>query len=280
MIQATWAVLTNGYIKGFLPGTPLIYGGPLKHFCVPGMNCYSCPGALFACPIGALQASLTARHRRFPFYVLGFLMAVGVAVGRFICGWLCLFGLLQELLYRIPSPRLHIPEKIDHTLRYLKYVILAVFVVGLPLVWRSDYGAGVPFFCEFICPVGTLEGGVPLVLLNDALRPALGWLFRWKMLLLIACVLSAVFIYRPFCKYICPLGAFYALFQRVSILKMHVNSDACIRCGACARTCAMDVNPRLSPNSAECIRCGECMKACPVDAFSFVRAEKKRSIGK
>ena len=66
-VQAVWGLLSNGYIRGFLPGGSVLYEGPLKHFCVPGMNCYSCPGALGACPIGALQAVLTERNWRFPF---------------------------------------------------------------------------------------------------------------------------------------------------------------------------------------------------------------------
>ena len=276
LVQAGWGLLSNGYVKGFLPGGPSIYTGPLKRFCVPGLNCYSCPGALGACPIGALQSALTARRRRFPLYVLGWLAAIGLLVGRFVCGWLCLFGLMQELLYKIPTPKLRIPDKIDRPLRYLKYGVLALLVVGLPLLWRSEYGAGVPFFCEYLCPVGTLEGGVPLVLLNDVLRPALGWLFRWKLLILIVCILSSIFIYRPFCKYLCPLGAFYALFQRVSLIRMKVDASACVNCGKCAGVCPMQVDPSKTPNSAECIRCGECVRACPADALSFFKRKNQK----
>ena len=276
LVQAGWGLLSNGYVKGFLPGGPSIYTGPLKRFCVPGLNCYSCPGALGACPIGALQSALTARRRRFPLYVLGWLAAIGLLVGRFVCGWLCLFGLLQELLYKIPTPKLRIPDKIDRPLRYLKYGVLALLVVGLPLLWRSEYGAGVPFFCEYLCPVGTLEGGVPLVLLNDVLRPALGWLFRWKLLILIVCILSSIFIYRPFCKYLCPLGAIYALFQRVSLIRMKVDASACVNCGKCAGVCPMQVDPSKTPNSAECIRCGECLRACPADALSFFKRKNQK----
>ncbi|WP_022764508.1 4Fe-4S binding protein [Butyrivibrio sp. XPD2006] len=266
-VQAGWGILSNAHFKGFL--TASIYKGPLKNFCVPGMNCYSCPGALGACPIGAMQSIFDARKRKFAFYVVGYLAAIGLLVGRFICGWLCLFGLIEELLYMIPTPKIKIPQKADKVLRYLKYVFLLVFVFGLPFFYRSELGTGDPFFCKYICPVGTLEAGVPLVLLDSSLKTAIGALFRWKVAILVGCILASVFIYRPFCKYVCPLGAFYSLFQKVSLLKMSFNKDACVNCGTCARICKMNVDPMKNPNSAECIRCGECVKACPSSALRF-----------
>ncbi len=268
-IQAIFGILTNGYFKGFLTGT--IYQGPLKRFCVPGMNCYSCPGALGACPIGAMQSVFDGRRRRFAFYVVGYLAAIGLFVGRFICGWLCLFGLIQELLYKIPTPKLKVPERLDKILRYFKYVLLILFVFALPFFYRSSFGAGDPFFCKYICPVGTLEGGLPLVLLNSGLRAAAGALFRWKFAILVICIVASIFIYRPFCKYLCPLGAFYGLFQKISLLRLSINEDACINCGACKNICKMNVDPVKNPNSAECIRCGECVKACPERALYFFK---------
>ena len=266
-VQAGWGILSNAHFKGFL--TASIYKGPLKNFCVPGMNCYSCPGALGACPIGAMQSVFDARKRKFAFYVVGYLAAIGLLVGRFICGWLCLFGLIEELLYMIPTPKIRIPEKADKALRYLKYVFLLLFVFGLPFFYRTELGTGDPFFCKYICPVGTLEAGLPLVLLDSSLKAAIGALFRWKVFILIGCILASIFIYRPFCKYVCPLGAFYSLFQKVSLLKMSFDENACVHCGTCARTCKMNVDPVKSPNSAECIRCGECVKACPKNALRF-----------
>ena len=274
-VQAGWGILSNSYVTGWMPGPPPIYRGPLKRFCVPGMNCYSCPGAFGACPIGSMQAVFDARRRRFAFYVVGFIATIGLLVGRFICGWLCLFGLIQELLYKIPVPKVTVPEKLDKVLRYLKYVFLAVFVFALPFFYRTELGMGEPFFCKCICPVGTLEGGIPLVLLDKTMRGSLGLLFKWKFFLLIVCVVASMVIYRPFCKYVCPLGAFYALFQKVSLMRMTFEQDKCVSCGLCAKTCKMGVNTVLSPNSAECIRCGECVNACPKHALSLGVLPKK-----
>ena len=266
-VQSVCGILSNANLRGFLTGK--IYTGPLKRFCVPGMNCYSCPGALGACPIGAMQSVFDGRRRKFAFYVVGFLAAIGLFVGRFICGWLCLFGLIEELLYMIPVPKIRVPAKIDKILRYFKYPVLIILVFALPFFYWTDVGTGDPFFCKYVCPVGTLEGGIPLLLANESLRSSLGALFGWKAALLVLCILSSMFIYRPFCKYVCPLGAFYSLFQKISLLRMRCDKDACINCGKCAGICPMNVDPSKTPNSAECIRCGECIKACPKKALAF-----------
>lgn len=266
-VQGLWALISNAHIAGFIKGS--IYTGPLKQFCVPGMNCYSCPGALGACPIGALQNSFTGRRIRFPFYVLGFLMGLGLLVGRFICGWLCVFGLIQELLYKIPTKKFVIPERWDKPLRKLKYLFLAVFVILLPIILRDEMGLSSPFFCKWFCPVGTLEAGLPLTLLNESLRSAAHFLYVWKLAILALVLLASIFIHRPFCKYMCPLGAFYGLFQRISLLRLRVDESACTRCGACSAVCHMQVKPFMDPNSSECIRCGKCVAACPARALSF-----------
>jgi len=278
-VQAGWGILTNAHITGFLPFGPVLYQGPLKQVCVPGMNCYSCPGALGSCPIGAMQAVFNERQREFACYVVGYLAVIGLFAGRFICGWLCLFGLIQELLYQIPLPKIKVPETPDRVLRYLKYLVLLVLVFALPFFYRGQYGIGEPFFCKYVCPVGTLEGGIPLILLVDALRGVLGWLFRWKLLLLILCVASSIFIYRPFCKYLCPLGAFYGLFQKVSLVRMRLDEERCVDCGLCASVCRMNVDPHRAANSSECIRCRECVKACPAHALSMgIRTQKQDSL--
>ncbi len=263
--QALWAFLTNSYLSGFAQGK--IYKGKLKNLCVPGLNCYSCPGALGACPIGALQAVIGSWNFKFAFYAAGFLMFTGALCGRFVCGWLCPFGFVQDLLHKIPFPKKIRVFRGERLLRKLKYVIFAVFVLLLPLFLVDIIGQGQPYFCKLICPAGTLEGGIPLVLLNQSMRSALGWLYAWKMALLAMTVFLSVVIYRPFCKYICPLGAVYSVFNPVSVFRYRVDKTACIGCGICADVCRMQVDPAKNANHPECIRCGACKKACPVGAI-------------
>ncbi len=263
--QALWAFLTNSYLSGFAQGK--IYKGKLKNLCVPGLNCYSCPGALGACPIGALQAVIGSWNFKFAFYAAGFLMFTGALYGRFVCGWLCPFGFVQDLLHKIPFPKKIRVFRGERLLRKLKYVIFAVFVLLLPLFLVDIIGQGQPYFCKLICPAGTLEGGIPLVLLNQSMRSALGWLYAWKMALLAMTVFLSVVIYRPFCKYICPLGAVYSVFNPVSVFRYRVDKTACIGCGICADVCRMQVDPAKNANHPECIRCGACKKACPVGAI-------------
>lgn len=265
-VQAFWALLTNSYLTGFVTGK--IYKGKLKNLCVPGMNCYSCPGARGACPVGALQAVIGNYNFKFAYYIVGLLFLLGAILGRFVCGWLCPFGLIQDLLHKIPCPVKLKSFPGDKALRLLKYGILLVFVILMPLFLVDVIGQGSPYFCKLLCPVGTLEGGIPLVLLNKSMRSAVGFLYVWKNLLLAVTLLLSVIIYRPFCKYICPLGAIYSFFNPVSVFTYRVNHDKCIQCGACSRACKMQVDPVKCSNSPECIRCGQCKKACPTGAIS------------
>ena len=184
------ALLTNLHLPNFLKGG--LYQGAGKTVCVPGLNCYSCPAASGACPIGAFQAVVGSSKFSFSYYITGFLILLGV-----------------------------------------------------------------------------LEGAIPLSLANSGIRAALGKLFTWKFSILLSVIVLSVLFYRPFCKWLCPLGAFYALFNRVSLFQMKVDKSKCVSCGKCARACKMDVDVTKTPNHTECIRCGMCIRACPANAVCF-----------
>lgn len=266
LLQGIWALLTNANLAGFVQGK--IYTGKLKNACLPGLNCYSCPGSLGSCPIGALQAVLGSAKYQFSYYLVGFFLLVGTVLGRFVCGFLCPFGLVQELLHKIPFPKKIKTFHADRVLRLLKYAILLIFVILLPLFAVDAAGGGAPWFCKWICPAGTLEGGIPLVFTNPMLQSAVGFLFTWKMVILLTTVLLSIVIYRPFCKYICPLGAIYALFNRISLYRYTVNPQTCTGCRQCEAACPMNIRPQEETNHPECVRCGKCRDACPEAAIS------------
>ena len=263
-LQGVATLLTNIHLPNFLKGT--IYTGKAKVACVPGLNCYSCPGATGACPIGAFQAVVGSSKFSFTYYITGFMILLGVLLGRFICGFLCPFGWYQDLLHKIPSKKFS--TKKLKLLRNLKYLILLVMVVLLPALVTNAVGMGNPFFCKYVCPQGVLGGAIPLAIASPSVRGALGKLFTWKASILLTITILSVFVYRPFCKWICPLGAMYALFNRVSLFQMKV-SDKCISCGRCVKACKMDVDVTKTPNHTECIRCGMCISACPTGAISY-----------
>ena len=264
-IQAGATLLTNIHLPNFLKGG--LYQGKGKAVCVPGLNCYSCPAASGACPIGSFQAVVGSSKFRFSYYITGFLILLGVLLGRVICGFLCPFGWFQELLHKIPTKKLS--TKKLKPLTYLKYVVLLVMVVLLPVLVTNELGMGDPFFCKYLCPQGVLEGAIPLSLANAGIRAALGSLFKWKFIILLTVIVLSIVFYRPFCKWLCPLGAFYALLNKVSLFQMQVDQSKCVSCGKCAKVCKMDVDVTKSPNHTECIRCGMCIRACPTDAVSF-----------
>ena len=265
ILQFIATLCTNIHLPNFIQGK--IYRGNAKQVCVPGLNCYSCPGAAGACPIGAMQAVVGSSKFKFSYYITGFLILLGVLLGRFICGFLCPFGWFQELLHKIPSKKFSTQKY--KFLKYIKYAVLLIMVMLLPALITNVVGMGNPFFCKYLCPQGVLEGAIPLSIADISIRAALGKLFAWKTcVLLIICILS-IFFYRPFCKWICPLGAFYALFNKVSLLQMHVDENKCVSCGKCSKACKMDVDVTKAPNHTECIRCGMCITACPTNAIEY-----------
>ena len=264
LIQLYAALLFNANLKGYITGN--IYKGPLKNVCTPGLNCYSCPGATGACPLGALQNSLSASGKTTPFYLFGIILLYGIIFGRWICGFLCPFGLIQELLHKIPTPKLK-KNRFTRVLSYFKYVILVFFVFILPIAYAFR-NFPLPGFCKYICPAGTLEGAMGLLAnkVNSGYLRMLGPLFTWKFLLMISIILACVFIFRFFCRFICPLGAIYGLFNKFSIVGVKVDKKSCTDCGLCVSKCKMDIK---HVGDTECIQCGECMAACPTNAISW-----------
>ena len=262
-MQLYFALLFNANLKGFAQGS--IYRGGSKQICVPGLNCYSCPGAVGACPLGALQGAFSA-HRSTLFYVGGILLLYGVLFGRMVCGWFCPFGLIQDLLHKIPTPKLK-KSPLTRAFSLLKYVLLAVFVVLIPAAYAMK-DIPLPAFCKYICPAGTLEGGLTLLSkeVNAGWFSMLGPIFTWKFLLTVSILTGCVFVFRLFCRFLCPLGALYGLFNRVSFLGIRLEESKCTACGWCQAVCQVDIR---QVGDRECVSCGECIDVCPTGAISW-----------
>ena len=264
IIQLYAALLTNANLKGF--GSGKIYQGNVKYACAPGLNCYSCPAASASCPLGALQNALANSDTKLPYYVIGILILYAFLFGRWICGFLCPFGLIQDLLYKIKTPKIK-KSKVTRVLSYLKYVILVVFVILIPLVYALQASnSPLPAFCKYLCPSGTLLGAGGLLSSETTayMVQMLGPLFTWKTCLLVAIIAVCIFCYRSFCRFICPLGAIYGLFNKISLVGMDFEQKKCIDCGLCVGKCKMDIR---HVGDHECISCGDCIGVCPTAAI-------------
>ncbi len=267
IMQLYFALLFNANIQGFITGK-IYQKGNSKIMCAPGINCYSCPGAVAACPLGSLQGSFSSQNHSTVFYIVGILMLYGILFGRMICGWACPFGLIGELLYKIKTPKVR-KSPVTRVLSFFKYVVLVFFVLIVPLSYASKNPAvPLPAFCKYICPVGTIEGGLGLLsnAANDSMFSLLGPLFTWKFLLMISTVVASVFIFRVFCRFICPLGALYGLFNRFSVFGVKVDEEKCTHCNLCIAKCKCDIK---HVGDQECIGCGECVDVCPTKAITW-----------
>lgn len=255
IIQVISAIAINSW-PGLNPSAgKTLYQGQLKSICVPVLNCYSCPLAWGSCPIGAFQQTL--KMGVFPLFITGFFSLTGIISGRFVCGWLCPFGFLQEMLFKVRSFKLHMPR----FARYIKYGVLAL-TLTLPFLIHQ------PVFCKYICPAGTVEASIWQVLMNPQLIMSIGFFFTLKYMMLFIFIAGSITYRRFFCTTLCPIGAIYGIFNKVSMLRMHVDENRCTKCGNCRLNCPMDISIYENTQDVDCIRCFECIKACPHQAVS------------
>jgi len=252
LVQGISAFIQNSYFFVF-KGINL-YQGNLKSILCPSLNCYSCPLAITSCPIGALQHF--AILRILPFYIIGFLGSIGAVFGRAQCGWICPFGFIQDLIYIRRKRTIKLPD----FLKYTKYLIL-IIMIPLSMIMLE------PFFCQFICPSGTLLAGIPQVLMVKELRNIVGFLYWWKISILILIIFLSLLIKRFFCRFLCPLGAFYSLFNRFSFYQIKVDKEKCTKCNMCEKICPVDIKIYEDEKNPECVRCNKCIRVCPFNAI-------------
>jgi polyferredoxin len=162
-----------------------------------------------------------------------------VVFGRLFCGSVCPVGFLQDLFNKIPFPIKIKSFKADRYLRYIKYVAVLVPLVLMLFGFSQNMDRKTP-------PESLV------VMLSFAIIAGL----------------ICIMISRPFCKYVCWVGAISGLGNKISFYKYKINKEKCLNCSLCSKACPMDIEPRKI-NALECIRCGRCKKSCPSNAIAW-----------
>jgi len=230
------------------------------------LNCQACEMATGACPIGMLQWSLI--NLKFPFLVLGTVLLSGALIGRGVCGWLCPFGFLSDIFNRVSIKRYNFPAGLG----YLKFFIL-LFIFSA-ILWPY------PLFCSYLCASGFFYGLLPYYLTTglpafeqelsqgNLMTSLLGYhMFTGFVFAMVAIIVSG----RWFCRYICPLGAFYGLLNRISPFRVIIDKQVCNDCRSCLSSCPMGIDLARGNflDVSDCIKCGRCIIACKKNARSF-----------
>ncbi len=240
-------------------------------FCYPFFYCHACPAATSACPLRAIEqsvfkGSITWRFLLYPILILGFF---GALTGRAICGWACPIGLLQRATSRVPRRlkkyrfiRNLGTHPIEPYLRYIKYLLLIGLVVVTPYV--------IGFMFTDICPVGFLTGTIPILALNPG-KFVPNIFFPVAAIIFVLFLILIFIIERGWCRYCCPIGAFLAPFNKISVLHVAVNKEKCKHCNVCSYICPMGIDVPNMDRDPECIICGKCISECPEQIIAFER---------
>jgi polyferredoxin len=241
---ARWRIWVQlGFLLAWLEAVPL------HGICGPVFHCYSCPLATFACPIGVI-ANFSALHL-FPFMAVGTLLVVGATFGTLVCGWACPFGLLQDLVGRIPTPKVRLPG----WLGYSRYAVLVGLVLLIPYHYSEDHWA---FVCR-LCPAGAVEASVPVSVQQSAAAHQIVWPTLNKTIILGVFVVAMLFAWRPWCTLFCPLGAIFSLCNYVSLVFLRFQPGRCNDCGLCRDLCKYRGPAERRGSDLRCIRCLECV---------------------
>ncbi len=254
---------------GFLGIANLGAVGIKTGFCFPFFYCHGCPYASGACPLGTLEHGLYKGHivgqfLLFPFFILG---STCMIFGRAACGWICPIGLLQRATAPLAKKmgKYSFFKKLGNSsnekyIRYVKYFVL------IALVFLTTALVGFTF--TDICPVGMLTGTFPLLILHPtSFTPNV--FFPFALSIFILFIILIVLVGRGWCRYVCPLGALMAPFNKISVLWVHVDRDKCIECMACVKICPMKIDVLNMYRDPECILCGKCITICPTSAIKY-----------
>jgi polyferredoxin len=182
------------------------------------------------------------------FTLLIFMGALTVIGNKLFCGWSCPIGAIQEIIHRIPLPnrmRTRLSFKITNAVRSLFFVIflVAVFLSSIDLY-------------DYVNPFEALHWDLDL----------------WMMAVLGVVLAASLFLFRPFCYLLCPVGLFTWVLEHVSIARVKVDREACDDCMLCTMQSPCPAVPAIlegKKSRPDCHACGICISTCPKDALKF-----------
>jgi len=219
------------------------------------LNCQACELAWLGCPIGMLQQYVISA--RAPLYVFAIIIAFGTALGRAICGWLCPFGLILDTCNKVCTNQYKPPK----WLRYFKYLTLIGVIVFaailIDIIW-----------CRYFC-FGAMLGVIPYWLTWQTV--SMFWFMYHLGLFAFFLTFSYFTTGRAWCRYFCPLGAFFSLLNPFSFLKRNHDWKWCTDCGKCKKVCPMGLDPTLDnmDSKLDCLKCGRCVRECKSNALTI-----------
>ncbi|KMT23236.1 FMN-binding protein [Clostridium cylindrosporum] len=181
------------------------------------------------------------------------IVPITIIFGRFFCGWICAFGSFNDYIYLISNKlfkiRFRVNEKVDSILKYFKFVVLLFIVV---FIWTS----GEKLFDTF----SPWDAFAQIPQFSEAISK-----YTIGFILLGFIILGGMFVERFFCRYLCPLGAFFAIISRFRIFKINKPTEKCGSCKICTNNCSMGISlyKMEKVKSIECINCLQCVQVCP-----------------
>jgi polyferredoxin len=195
---------------------------------------------------------------------------ISIFLGRFFCGWMCAFGSFSDFIYSIShnvwKKKWKVSEQADAWMKFIKYAILAVLVAA---VWSFNiilFSTASPWdVFGMLATVGKAPD-FSYVITNLTVG----------FVIFIGIVAASTVIERFFCRYLCPMGAIFAIVSKLRIAKIKKPSAQCGNCRACTNNCSMGIPlyKMDEVSSGECINCMKCVTACPRGNTDFTIAQK------
>ena len=182
-----------------------------------------------------------------------------IFAGRFFCGWMCAFGFITDWIFRIFSrwtkSKIKISAKTDSVLKLIKYIVLISLLLLGWLAGSLSVSALSPW--DAFGMLLTVGAAPALALVLKSLLPG--------FVLLVLVLIASAFVERFFCRYLCPMGAFFAMIPFTRFMYIDKPRDSCGKCQICTKSCVMGIqlNQMDQVQSGECINCMKCVDVCP-----------------